>query len=317
MSIQTLRKKIADCQNPTVAGLDPDFSKLPSFLCRQAIERYGKTLEAAADAVWQFNKAIINALCDIVPAVKPQAAYYELLGWPGMRALSETIAYAHQKELFVITDGKRGDIGTTMSAYARAHLGTVEVDGSILTPFGADALTINAYLGSDGVLPALEVCKARDTCIFVLGKTSNPSSGEIQDKLVDGEPVYAMLGDLCEHWSQMAEGGTLLPSLSANEGRYGMVGLVAGATYPSQLAELRQKLPHTFFLVPGYGAQGGGAKDVAPAFDENGDGAIINSSRAILYAWQKEQCDERDFAEAARREALRMKENLNAVLQNR
>lgn len=310
MSIDTLREKIAAFRNPTVAGLDPDFSKLPSFLRRQAVEHYGKTLEAAADAVWNFNKAIIDALCDVVPAVKPQAAYYEQLGWPGMRALSETIAYAHQKGMFVITDGKRGDIGTTMAAYANAHLGAVEVEGMIQTPFGADALTVNAYLGSDGVLPALEVCKQKDACIFVLGKTSNPSSGEIQDKLVDGEPVYMMLGRLCAHWSTMAKGGMALSSI---DGRYGMVGLVAGATYPAQLAELRKKLPHTFFLVPGYGAQGGGAKDVAPAFDENGDGAIINSSRAILYAWKKEPCDEQDFAGAARREALRMRESLNAV----
>lgn len=310
MSIDTLCEKIAARQNPTVAGLDPDFSKLPAFLRRQAVGHYGETLEAAAEAVWQFNKAIIDVLCDVVPAVKPQAAYYEQLGWPGMRTLSETIAYAKEKGLFVITDGKRGDIGTTMAAYANAHLGTVNIEGTEQTPFGADALTVNAYLGSDGVLPALEVCKQNDTCIFVLGKTSNPSSGEIQDKLVDGQPVYRMLGRLCAHWSAMAEGDAVQPPIN---GRYGMVGLVAGATYPAQLAELRQELPHTFFLVPGYGAQGGGAKDVAPAFDKNGDGAIINSSRAILYAWQKEQCDEQDFAGAARREALRMKEQLNAV----
>ncbi|ADU25606.1 orotidine-5'-phosphate decarboxylase [Ethanoligenens harbinense] len=305
--MDTLRKKIAARQNPTVAGLDPDFAKLPAFLREQAVARRGKTLEAAADAVLAFNRAIIDALCDVVPAVKPQAAYYELLGWPGVRALAETIAYAREKGLFVITDAKRGDIGSTMAAYARAHLGTVEIEGAEITPFGADALTVNAYLGSDGVLPALEVCKAHGKCIFVLGKTSNPSSGEIQDKLVDGEPVYSLLGHLCAHWSGMAAGGE--PS-----GRYGTVGLVAGATYPAQLAELRQNLPHTFFLVPGYGAQGGGARDVAPAFDENGDGAIVNSSRAILYAWRKEGCNERDFAGAARREALRMKEDLNAVL---
>lgn len=306
--MDALRQKIAACKNPTVAGLDPDFSRLPLFLRRQAVERFGKTLEAAADAIWNFNKAIMDALYDIIPAVKLQAAYYELLGWQGMRVMSETIAYAHQKGLFVVTDGKRGDIGSTMTAYAHAHLGTVNIEGQTWTPFGADALTVNAYLGSDGVLPALEVCKEKDACVFVLGKTSNPSSGEIQDKLVEGEPVYMMLGRLCAHWSAMAESDT-----SPVGRRYGMVGLVAGATYPLQLAELRQKLPHTFFLVPGYGAQGGGAKDVAPAFDENGDGAIINSSRAILYAWKKEPCNEIDFAGAARREALRMRDNLNAV----
>ncbi len=305
--MDTLRRKIAAKQNPSIAGLDPVFSRLPAFLREKALSEGGHTLEAAAEAVFAFNKAILDAVADIVPAVKPQCAYYEALGWPGMRTLARTIAYAHEKGLFVLTDGKRGDIGPTMAAYAQAHLGTADIDGTACTPFGADALTVNAYLGSDGVLPALEVCKKRGKCVFILAKTSNPSSGEIQDKDVDGGPLYLHLGRMAAHWSDMAGRGR----------PYGMAGIVAGATYPHELAELRRELPRTFFLVPGYGAQGGGAKDVLPAFDLSGDGAVVNSSRAILYAWQKEGCDEHDFAGAARRATVRMKEDLNTALAER
>ena len=309
MSMRTLSAAIAAKQNPTVAGLDPDWAKLPAFLKEEALRAHGATREAAAAAVTAFNRAVIDALCDVVPAVKPQCAYYERLGWPGMRALAETIAYAKSKGLFVITDAKRGDIGSTMTAYAEAHLGGVEVGGQTLTPFGADALTVNAYLGGDGVLPVLDVCKREGKCCFVLAKTSNPSSGEVQDKTVDGAPLYERMGRLCEAWSAKAAGGAAAG--------YGMVGAVAGATYPAELGALRRALPHTFFLVPGYGAQGGGAADVLPAFDARGGGAVINSSRAILYAWQKEGADARDFAGAARREALRMREALRAALSAR
>lgn len=309
MSMQTLAAAIAARANPTVAGLDPDWAKLPAFLKESAVRAHGATLEAAAAAVLDFNRAVIDALCGIVPAVKPQCAYYERLGWPGMRALAETIAYARQKGLFVITDAKRGDIGATMAAYAEAHLGGVEIGGAVQTPFGADALTVNAYLGSDGVLPVLEVCKREDKCCFILAKTSNPSSGEVQDKAVDGRPLYERMGRLCERWSAQAAGG--------GPGDYGMAGAVVGATYPAELGALRKALPHTFFLVPGYGAQGGGAADVLPAFDEQGGGAVVNSSRAILYAWRKEGADERDFAAAARREALRMRGALRAALSAR
>lgn len=220
-----------------------------------------------------------------------------------MRALCETIRYAKGKGMFVITDGKRNDIGSTMKAYASAHLGTFEAAGKQAEPFGGDALTVNGYLGTDGIAPLLEVCDGRDRGIFVLVKTSNPSSGEVQDKLCGERTVYQMMGDLCETW-----GGEHL-------GKYGYsaVGAVVGATYPEQLQELRLRLPHTFFLVPGYGAQGGSAAGIAGAFDERGLGAIVNSSRAVLTAWKKEGCDERDFAGAARREALRMKEDLAAV----
>ena len=273
MSMDKLFEKIAEKQNPTVAGLDPKLSYIPDYIREESYKKYGKTLEGAADALLQFNKGLIDALCDIVPAVKPQAAYYEMYGWQGVKALTETIAYAKEHGMFVITDGKRNDIGATMTAYAAAHLGTTQVEDVVAEPFGADALTVNGYLGTDGIQPLLEVCGKEDKGIFVLVKTSNPSSGELQDRpLADGNTVYRAMGAMCEGW------GEKLP------GKYGYsgVGAVVGATYPAQLEELRAAMPHTFFLVPGYGAQGGAADDVAPGFDKNGLGAIVNSSRGIM-----------------------------------
>ena len=228
-----------------------------------------------------------------------------MYGFYGVKALYETIAYAKEKGMFVITDGKRNDIGTTMEAYATAHLGKTDVEGVKFEAFGADALTVNGYLGTDGIKPLLKICEDSDKGIFVLVKTSNPSSGELQDReLADGKSVYATMGEMCENW-----GSELV-------GKYGYsaVGSVVGATYPAQLGELRKSMPHTFFLVPGYGAQGGGAKDVAPAFDSNGIGAIINSSRGIMCAYKKEGCDEKDFAAAARREAIRMRDDINSAI---
>ncbi len=303
MGMKRLVDAVKAMQNPTVAGLDPRLDYLPEFLKEKAYAEYGKTLQGAAAAVLEYNKALIDAMYDIVPAIKPQAAYYELYGWAGVKTLAETIAYAKEKGMYVITDGKRNDIGTTMEAYAAAHLGLVDVDGESYAPFDGDALTVNGYLGADGIKPLLPICKERDRGIFVLCKTSNPSSGELQDKLLDGEALYARMGDLCEAWG----------ADTVDESGYSAVGAVVGATYPAQLGELRARLPHTYFLVPGYGAQGGGAADVAPAFDKDGMGAIVNSSRGILCAWKKEGCDPADFAGAARREALRMKEDLTSV----
>ncbi len=301
MSFDRLIDGIIKTQNPTVAGLDPKLEYIPGYMKEEAYSKYGKGLEGAAAALFSFNRELIDALCDIVPAVKPQAAYYEMYGWQGVRALCNTIEYAKQKGMFVITDGKRNDIGTTMEAYAKAHLGMTDVDGEQAEAFGADALTVNGYLGTDGIAPLLNICAERDKGIFVLVKTSNPSSGELQDQeLAGGETVYHAMGNMCEEW-----GKNLI-------GKYGYsaVGSVAGATYPEQLGELRAALTHTFFLVPGYGAQGGGASDVAPAFDKNGLGAIINSSRGIMCAYRKEGCNEKDFAAAARREALRMRDEI-------
>lgn len=301
MSLDRLMEKIVELQNPSVAGLDPKLEYIPGYIKESAYEEYGKNFEGAAAAILEFNRGLIDALCDVVPAVKPQAAYYELYGWQGMRALAETVAYAKEKGLFVIMDGKRNDIGSTMEAYSQAHLGKTVLEGESLSAFDADSLTVNAYLGSDGIQPLLLDCREYDKAIFVLIKTSNPSSGEFQDlKLADGKTLYQSMGLMCEEW------GKLLP------GKYGYsgVGGVVGATYPQQLKELRDQLPHTFFLIPGYGAQGGGAGEIAGAFDDNGLGGIVNSSRAIMCSWQKENCDEREYAQAARREALRMQDDI-------
>lgn len=301
MSLDRLIEGILQKQNPTVVGLDPKLEYIPAFLKEECFAKYGKNLEGAAAALLAFNRGLIDALHDIVPAIKPQCAYYELYGWPGMRALHDTISYAKERGMFVITDGKRNDIGTTMQAYAAAHLGEVEVEGTRFAPFGGDALTVNGYLGSDGILPLLSVCREQDKGIFVLVKTSNMSSGELQNLSVNGgDTVYFTVGKHCESWGE------------STMGKYGYsgVGAVVGATYPEQLSELREALPTTFFLVPGYGAQGGGADDVLPAFDERGLGAVINSSRGIICAWQKQGVAEQDYAVAARAEALRMRDEL-------
>ena len=306
MSFDRLIARIDELKNPSVAGLDPKLEYVPRFLKDAFFVNDGHTLKAAAGAILAFNKALIDELCDIVPAIKPQAAYYEMYGWEGVRTLAETIRYAQQKGMYVMTDGKRNDIGATMTAYATAHLGKVMVDGVELEPFGADALTVNGYLGTDGIQPLLDVCQKHDKGIFVLAKTSNPSSGELQDRKIDGKSVYEIMGEMCEKWGEQQIG----------KYGYSAVGAVVGATYPEQLAELRAKLPHTMFLVPGYGAQGGGAKGVAGAFDANGRGAIVNSSRAIMCAYKKEEnCPEEDFAKAARREAIRMRDDIMAYLQ--
>lgn len=304
MSFDRLIAKIKETGNPSVVGLDAKLNYVPEYLIQKFQEEDGASLQTAARAIFAFNKAIIDEICDIVPAIKPQSAYYEMYGYYGMKTLAETISYAKLKGMFVITDGKRNDIGATMQAYTAAHLGTVKIGDNEIEPFGADALTVNGYLGTDGINPLLEVCKSRDKGIFVLVKTSNPSSGELQDKLINGEPLYARMGDLCETWGADTIG----------EYGYSAVGAVVGATYPEQLRELRARLPHTFFLVPGYGAQGGGAEGVAGAFDENGLGAIVNSSRAIMCAYQKEDCDPKEFAKAARREAIRMRDDITGYI---
>lgn len=304
MSLDRLIKACVEMKNPTVVGLDPALDLLPPQLLEAHLLGLGDPLEGAAEAVLEFNRSLIDGLHDLIPAVKPQAAYYEALGWRGMRTLEETIRYAQKKGLYVIIDAKRNDIGSTMEAYTRAHLGLTQVGGESVETFGGDALTVNGYLGTDGINPLLETCRARDKGIFVLVKTSNPSSGELQDRVCDGRPVYELMGSMCEEWGKGCPGNT--------EYGYSGVGAVVGATWPEQLAALRKKLPHTFFLVPGYGAQGGRAEDLAGAFDAQGVGAVINSSRAVLAAWKKEG-NPADYVGAARREALRMRQALSAV----
>lgn len=299
MSMDKLLEKIIETNNPTVAGLDPKLSFIPQYIKDKNISG-DNPLKGAANALLEFNKGLIDELYDIVPAIKPQCAYYEMYGYHGMKALYETMEYAKQKGMYIITDGKRNDIGTTMEAYAIAHLGETSVNDVKVPAFLGDSLTVNGYLGTDGIAPLLAVCNEYDKGIFVLVKTSNKSSGELQDRLIDGKPVYEIMGEMCEQWGKDSIG----------KYGYSAVGAVVGATYPEQLAELRAKMPHTIFLVPGYGAQGGGAKDVCHAFDKDGLGAIVNSSRAIMCAYEKEGCDEQDYAKAARREAIRMRDDI-------
>ena len=290
---------------PIVVGLDPMLSYVPEQVQKKAFAEYGETLEGAAEAIWQFNKEIVDKTYDLIPAVKPQIAMYEQFGIPGLQAFKKTVDYCKEKGLVVIGDIKRGDIGSTSAAYAVGHLGRVQVGSKSYVPFDEDFATVNPYLGSDGVNPFADVCKEQKKGLFILVKTSNPSSGELQDRQIDGKPVYEIMGEMCENWGSRQIGAY----------GYSAVGAVVGATYPEQLAELRKKLPHTLFLVPGYGAQGGGAQGVAGAFDENGRGAIVNSSRAIMCAWKKEgNCPETAFAEAARREAIRMRDDITAYL---
>ncbi|MDR0468423.1 MAG: orotidine-5'-phosphate decarboxylase [Peptococcaceae bacterium] len=291
MSFEILSALIAQKKNPTVVGLDPRLDHLPPDL-REPAEHDG-SLESAADAILAFNKGLIDALADIVPAVKPQLACYEAFGVPGLAALRETMVYAASKGLYVIADAKRNDIGSTAEAYADAFLGETQVGGQACRPFPADCMTINPYLGSDGVLPFIERCKKYKRAVFALAKTSNASAGELQDRDMGGAPLYRRVAELAGAWGSE------------------YVGLVVGATYPAQLDELRRLLPQTFFLIPGYGAQGGGATDVAPGFGSGGTYAIVNSSRAISCAWQKTSLP---WREAARAEALEMRDALQKAV---
>ena len=300
MSFDRLIEKVQATQNPSVMGLDPRLEYIPADIKREAYALYGKTPDGAADALLRFNKALIDAVHDIIPAVKPQAAFYEMYGWQGVRTLSETILYAQSKGMYVIADAKRGDIGSTMEAYADAWLGTTEVEGVPFNAFGSDALTVNGYLGTDGIEPLLKVCLDFNKGVFVLAKTSNSSSRELQDIRVDGKPVYEHMASLCARWGESVPG------------KYGYcgVGIVVGATYPEQLTEMRRLFPTLFFLVPGYGAQGGGGADVSGAFDKNGMGAVVNASRSLMCAWQK--APDLDLAGATRAEAIRMKKDITS-----
>jgi orotidine-5'-phosphate decarboxylase len=303
MAFDRLLDGIIKTGNPTVMGLDPKLDFIPAAIKDAAFEKYGKTPDGAADALLNFNKALIDAVYDIIPAVKPQAAYYEAFGWQGMRALADTVAYARSKGMFVIADGKRGDIGSTMEAYASAWLGVSDIGGESFTPFGCDALTVNGYLGTDGIEPLIKVCEEFDKGIFVLCKTSNPSSGEIQDiDITSAGTVFEAVASLCVRW------GAALPGKYG----YGGVGAVVGATYPEQLAMLRRKYPSLFFLVPGYGAQGGGGESVRGAFDGEGLGAVVNASRSLMCAWRTSRG--KTLAEATREEAVRMRDDIQTTI---
>lgn len=285
--------------NPTVVGLDPKLDYVPEFILDKYITNENP-FAGAAEALFEFNKTIIDSLCDIVPAVKPQSAYYEMYGIDGLKCLKRTMEYAQEKGMYVILDVKRGDIGTTAEAYSHAYIGKTSIGGRDYRAFTPDSLTVNPYLGTDGLKPFVKDAEENDKSLFILVKTSNPSSGEIQDLAIDGEHIYEKTAALVR-----SLGGTSI-------GKYGYsrVGAVVGATYPEQLRELRAKMPNTFFLVPGYGAQGGKAEDVALAFDKNRIGAVVNSSRGIMCAYKKGDWNEEQFGEAARAEAIRMRDDI-------
>ena len=304
MSFDILQDKIKEKKNPTVAGLDARVEYIPPHILKKYTSQYGETLQAAALAVEEFDCSLIDALCDVVPAVKPQSAYFEMLGWRGMELLERTIRYAKGKGLYVIADIKRGDIGTTATAYAEGWLGTTRVGETDCAAFDADCVTLNGYMGSDAIKPFLDQCVARNKSAFVLAKTSNPSSVELQDMVAGDRVVYTVMGDLIERWGKD----------TAGKYGYNALGAVVGATHPSVLKELRRRLEHTFFLVPGYGAQGGTAADVRCAFDELGRGAIVNASRSIMCAWKKTGKDGMDYQEAARAAAEQMRDELREYI---
>lgn len=301
--------KIKQLSCPIVVGLDTATKFIPNHIKQEAISNFGNSAKAAAQAILEFNKKIIDQIFDLVPAVKIQCAYYELFGSFGVAALQETAAYAKSKNLVVIIDGKRNDIGSSMQAYSGAYLGqSFLLNGEPFCPFDCDALTINPYLGSDSILPVFEDCKKFNKFAFVLIKTSNPGSGELQNlKLGDDELVYEKVAQICEQFSDFEN------SIHG----FSKIGAVVGATHVDELKKLRKRLPHTFFLVPGFGAQGADASCVKFAFNSAGVGAIVNSSRAIIGAWLNDQtCDEANFATAARQAVIKMKAEINGAIAN-
>lgn len=304
--IRQLIEKIQKTKAPICVGLDPMLDYIPEHVLSKALEEFGETLEGAAEAIWQYNKEIIDHVYDLIPSVKPQIAMYEQFGIEGLQAYVKTVNYCQEKGLLVIGDAKRGDIGSTSSAYATAHIGKVQVGSNRLTAFGTDFLTINPYLGTDGVKPFVDVCKEEDKGLFVLVKTSNPSSGEFQDRLIDGRPLYERVAEKVVEWGAQSMDGT-----------YSNVGAVVGATYPEMSRILRKLMPNTYFLVPGYGAQGGTAEDLKPCFNEDGLGAVVNSSRGIIAAYKQDKYKKygaEHFGEASRQAVIDMVTDINRVL---
>ncbi len=305
--IDKLVEKIQRTHAPIVVGLDPMMNYIPEHIQKQAFQEYGETLEGAAEAIWQFNKRIVDCIWDLIPAVKPQIAMYEQFGIPGLQAFQKTVDYCHQKNLIVIGDIKRGDIGSTSAAYAAGHIGTVKVGSKAYHPFGEDFITVNPYLGTDGVKPFADVCKEEKKGLFVLVKTSNPSSGEFQDQMIDGRPLYELVGEKVAQWGEDCMGTD-----------YSYIGAVVGATYPEMGKILRRIMPKSFILVPGYGAQGGKGADLVHFFNEDGLGAIVNSSRGIIAAYQQEayvKFGAEHFGEASRAAVEAMKRDIDNALQ--
>ena len=304
--INKLVAKIKETKAPIVVGLDPMLNYIPEHVQKKAFAEFGETLEGAAEAIWQFNKEIVDKTYDLIPAVKPQIAMYEQFGVPGIEAFKKTVDYCKSKDLVVIGDIKRGDIGSTSAAYAVGHLGSVKVGSKEYVPFDEDFATVNPYLGSDGINPFIKVCQEENKGIFILVKTSNPSSGEFQDQLIDGKPLYEHVGAKVDEWGSQCMGDT-----------YSNVGAVVGATYPEMGKTLRKVMPKAYILVPGYGAQGGKAEDLAAFFNPDGLGAIVNSSRGIIAAYKKEEYakfGDKNFGEASRQAALDMIADINGAL---
>lgn len=307
--IQKLISKIQKTGAPIVVGLDPMLNYIPEHIQKKAFGEFGETLEGAAEAVWQYNKAIVDAVYDLIPAVKPQIAMYEQFGVGGVKAFKKTVDYCKSKDLVVIGDVKRGDIGSTSAAYAVGHLGKVQVGSQTYAGFDEDFATVNPYLGSDGVKPFMEVCRQEKKGLFILVKTSNPSSGEFQDRLIDGRPLYELVGEQVARWGEECMGDS-----------YSYVGAVVGATYPEQGKVLRKIMPKAYILVPGYGAQGGQGKDLVHFFNEDGLGAIVNSSRGIIAAYKQEKYGKfgpEHFAEASRAAVEDMAADIRQALENR
>ena len=310
--INRLVAQIKKTGAPIVVGLDPMMKFIPDHIKEKAFAEFGETLEGAAEAIWQYNKAIVDAIYELVPAVKPQIAMYEQFGLPGLSAFYKTVQYCKEKGLVVIGDIKRGDIGSTSEAYAVGHLGKVQVGSRSYYGFDEDFVTVNPYLGSDGVNPLIKVCKDEKKGIFVLVKTSNPSSGEFQDRQIadaGNRPLYEVVGEQVAKWGETHMGDT-----------YSYVGAVVGATYPEMGKVLRKIMPKSYILVPGYGAQGGKGADLVHFFNEDGLGAIVNSSRGIIAAYQQEKYARfgaENFADASRAAVLDMKEDIEQALANR
>lgn len=306
--IDLLIEKIEKTENPTVVGLDPRLEYIPVHLKKEAFDLYGKTPKAVSRAFFEFNKAIIDVVWDIVPAVKPQIAMYEQYGVEGIQAYIDTINYAKSKKLIVIGDIKRSDITSTAESYSHGHIGRVSIEDKEYTIFNQDFITLNPYLGYDSIEPYIKDCKKYNRGLFILVKTSNPNSGQIQDLDIGGEKIYERVGKLVSEWGQDLIG----------ERGYSSICAVVGATHPEQGAKLRGLMPHTFFLVPGYGAQGASALDLKGCFDKNGLGAIVNSSRGIIAAYKSEKYknsfSEKEFAFAARKASLDMKADIQTIL---
>ena len=307
--IDKLVEKIQKTKAPIVVGLDPMLSYVPEWVTKKAFAEYGETLEGAAEAIWRYNKEIIDKTYDLIPAVKPQIAMYEQFGIEGLKAYQKTVDYCHEKELIVIGDIKRGDIGSTSAAYATGHLGRVTVGSKSYAAFNEDFATVNPYLGTDGIAPFVDVCKEEKKGLFILVKTSNPSSGEFQDQLVGERHLYELVGEKVAQWGEALMGSS-----------YSYIGAVVGATYPEQGKLLRKVMPKSFILVPGYGAQGGTGADLVHFFNEDGLGAIVNSSRGIIAAYKKEEYKKfgaEHFGEASRAAVVDMIADINGALERR